>query len=610
MASGDRAPAGRPARAVRLGPTDVEVERRADGTLLMRSPHPLPAYPVKLTERLEYWAARTPDRVLFAQRDAAGAWRTLSYRQSLAQARRIGAAILARGLSAERPIAVLSGNDLEHALIELGALLVGVPYAPVSPAYSLMSTDFGRLRQILDLLTPGLVFAADGSAFGRAIEAVVPPATELAVTRNLPTGRAATPFAALLEHEDAAAVDAAHARVGPDTIAKFLFTSGSTGVPKAVINTQRMWCANQAMIRFMLAYFEDEPPVLVDWAPWHHTAAGNHDFGLVITNGGSYYIDEGKPMPAAIEATVRNLRDIAPTFYFNVPKGFEALLPHLRADEALRRNFFSRVKMLWFAGAGLAQHVFAELKALALETCGATVLFGTGLGSTETAPLTLGRTWDSEDAANMGLPPPGAELKLVPFEGKYEMRVKGPHITPGYWRQPELTAQAFDAEGWYRLGDAFSLVDPADPGKGLRFEGRVAEDFKLATGTWVHVGVLRATFIAQFAPLVRDVVIAGAGRDLPAALVFLDADACAAVGDAARLRTELQARLSALARASTGSSNRIERMLVLDAPPSLDAGEATDKGSINQRAVLAHRAAQATALYADPPAADVICASD
>lgn len=596
----------RPARAVRLGPTDVDVEQRADGTLHMRSPHPLGAYPTKLTERLEYWAVRAPDRVLFAQRDAAGAWRTLSYRQALAQARRIGAAILARGLSAERPIAVLSGNDLEHALIELGALLVGVPYAPISPAYSLLSTDFGRLRQVLDLLTPGLVFAADGKPFARAIEAAVAPGTELVVTRNPSAARAATPFAALLEHEDAAAVDAAHARVGPDTIAKFLFTSGSTGVPKAVINTQRMWCANQAMIRFMLAYFEDEPPVLVDWAPWHHTAAGNHDFGLVITNGGSYYIDEGKPMPGAIEATVRNLRDIAPTFYFNVPKGFEALLPYLRADEALRRNFFSRVKMLWFAGAGLAQHVFAELKTLALESCGATVRFGTGLGSTETAPLTLGRTWDSEDAANMGVPPPGAELKLVPFEGKFEMRVKGPHITPGYWRQPELTAQAFDEDGWYRLGDAFSLVDRADPGKGLRFEGRVAEDFKLATGTWVHVGVLRAQFIAQFAPLVRDVVIAGAGRDLPTALVFLDPDACAAVGDAARLRTELQARLRALLRASTGSSTRIERMLVLDAPASLDAGEATDKGSINQRAVLALRAAQVDALYADPPGAEVI----
>jgi len=601
---------GRALRAVRLGPAEVELERRADGTLLLRSPRPLGPYPRKLTERLEFWAERAPQRVLLAQRDPAGGWRTLTYRDALEQARRIGTAILARGLSAERPIAVLSGNDLEHALIELGALLVGVPYAPISPAYSLLSEDFARLREVLALLTPGLVFAADGGAFVRAIAAAVPPRTELVVTRNAPAGRAATPFAALLEGADAAAVDAAHARVGPETIAKFLFTSGSTGAPKAVINTQRMWCSNQQMIRSVLAYFEDEPPVLVDWAPWHHTAAGNHDFGLVITNGGSYYIDEGKPLPGAIEATVRNLREIAPTFYFNVPKGFEALLPYLRADEALRRNFFSRLKLLWFAGAGVAQHVFDEYKALAVASCGEAVLFGTGLGSTETAPMTLARTWDTEDASNMGLPPPGVELKLVPFESKLEMRIRGPHITPGYWRQPELTAQAFDEEGWYRLGDAFVFADAADPCKGLLFRGRLAEDFKLSSGTWVHVGPLRAAFIAHFAPLLRDAIIAGAGRDFLVALVLADAQACAAFGDTDALRAELETRLKSFAGEATGSSNRIARLLLLEDPPSLDAGEMTDKGSINQRAVLARRAALVEALYAEPPGGEVIRAPE
>jgi feruloyl-CoA synthase len=606
-AATDPAPA---LRAVRLGPTGVAVRRRADGVVELRSAHALGPYPEKVTAWLEHWARRAPQRIFLAQRDAAGPWRTLSYADALAQARRVGAAILARGLSAERPIAVLSGNDLEHALIELGALLVGVPYAPISPAYSLLSEDFGRLRAVLELLTPGLVFAADGAAFGRAIAAAVSPTAELVVTRNPPPGRAVTPFAALLEREDADAVDAAHARVGPDTIAKFLLTSGSTGMPKAVINTQRMWCSNQEMIRSVLAYFRDEPPVLVDWAPWHHTAAGNHDFGLVLANGGSYYIDEGKPMPGAIEATVRNLREIAPTFYFNVPKGFEALLPDLRSDAALRRNFFSRLKLLWFAGAGVAQHVFDEIKALAVATCGEAVLFGTGLGSTETAPMTLARTWDTDDASNMGLPPPGAELKLVPFEGKLEMRIKGPHITPGYWRQPELTAQAFDDEGWYRLGDAFVFADASDPGKGLLFRGRVAEDFKLATGTWVHVGPLRAAFIARFAPLARDVVITGHDRDYVAALMVPDPQACAALGDAARLRAELAARLRALAAARTGSSMRIERVLQLAEPPSLDSGEMTDKGSINQRAVLERRQALIEALYAEPPGADVIRASE
>lgn len=599
----------RPLRSVRLGPAAVELERRADGALLLRAPQPLGGYPDKLTARLEFWAERAPERVLLAQRDAAGGWRCLSYGEALVQARRIGAAILARGLSAERPIVVLSGNDLEHALLELGALLVGVPYAPISPAYSLLSGDFARLRAMLALLTPGLVFAADGDAFGPAIAQAVAADSELVVSRNPPAGRAATRFAALLEHDDAAAVQAAHARVGPETIAKFLFTSGSTDAPKAVINTQRMWCANQQMIRTVLAYFEDEPPVLVDWAPWHHTAAGNHDFGLVLFNGGSYYIDEGKPMPGAIEATVRNLRDIAPTFYFNVPKGFEALLPYLRSDAALRRSFFSRLKVLWFAGAGLAQHVFDEMKELAFRSCGETILFLTGLGSTETAPLTLARVWDTEDAANMGLPPPGAELKLVPFEGKYEMRVKGPHITPGYWRQPALTAQAFDAEGWYRLGDAFSLADPGDPAKGLRFEGRVAEDFKLATGTWVHVGALRARCIAQLAPLARDVVLAGQDRDYVAALIVAESQACAGL-DEAQLRAELASRLRALAGASSGSSMHIGRALLLGEPPSLDTGEMTDKGSINQRALLARRAALVEALYAEPPGAGVIRVTD
>jgi feruloyl-CoA synthase len=597
---------GLPQRAVRLGPTQVVLETRADGALLLRSPHPLAPWPERITDWLLHWAEKTPERVLLAQRSQAGAWRTLSYAQALARARAIGQALIDRGLSSERPVAVLSGNDLEHALIELGALLVGVPYAPVSPAYALLSNDYAKLRYVLDLLTPGLVFAADGTTFARAIAAAVPPQAELVLAGGAVPGRRATPFAELAATAPTPAVDAAHARVGPDTIAKFLFTSGSTGLPKAVINTQRMWCANQEMIRSVLAFLRDTPPVLVNWAPWHHTAAGNHDFGLVLANGGSYYIDEGKPMPGAIEATVRNLREIAPTYYFNVPKGFEALLPALRADEALRRNFFGRLQMLWFAGAGVAQHVFDEMKALAAQTCGEAVRFGTGLGSTETAPMTLARTWDTDDASNMGVPPPGVELKLVPFEGKLEMRIKGPHITPGYWRQPELTAQAFDEEGWYRLGDAFVFADPADPAKGLLYRGRVAEDFKLATGTWVHVGPLRGALIAHFAPLLRDVVIAGVGRDLPAALAFPDPQACAAFGNAQNLRAELERRLRAFARAATGSSNRVERLLMLDEPPSLDAGEATDKGSINQRAVLARRAAQVDALYAEPAPPEVI----
>jgi len=610
-------------RKVAVGPQAVVAERRADGSIHLRSPQELGAYPAKLTERLEYWARHTPERIFLAQRDGAGGWRTVSYAEALAEARSIGEALLRRNLSAERPIAILSGNDIEHALLGLAAVYVGIPHAPISPAYSLLSSDFGKLSAIMRLITPGMVFAADGEMFAKAIEATVPEDAELVLTRNPLRNRASTPFADLKRDAPSRKVDAAHDAVGPDTIAKFLFTSGSTGIPKCVINTQRMWCANQVMIRQALAYFADEPPVIVDWAPWHHTAGGNHDVGLVLYNGGTFYIDEGKPLPGAIEETVRNLREVAPTWYFTVPKGYEALLPYLRADAELRRNFFSRLKVFWFAGAGIAQHVFDEIQELAVATCGERILFLTGFGSTETAPFALARTWHADNAANMGLPAAGMELKLVPNEGKLEARVRGPNITPGYWRQPEFTAKAFDEERFYRLGDAFKFADPADLNQGLLFDGRIAEDFKLSTGTWASVGPLRAAFIDRFAPYVRDVVLAGADRDYVGALVFPDLAACRklapdlaadappdAVLSDNRVRALFAERLNVLAREATGSSNRVARALLLEAPPSLDVGEMTDKGSINQRAVLSHRAALVEELYAEPPSPRTLAAEE
>jgi feruloyl-CoA synthase len=563
--------AARKTRSVQLAGPAVIAERRG-GAIYLRSPHALSAWPRSMTERLDYWAERAPQRVFLAQR-AGDSWRTLTYKEARAKSRRIGAALLAKGLSVERPLAVLSGNDIEHALAELACMYIGVPYAPVSPAYSLVSTDFAQLRRVMDLITPGLLFASQKALFQRAIDAL---------------GGGVEVIDVLPERDAGAELDAAHARVGPDTIAKFLFTSGSTGSPKAVINTQRMWCANQQMVRETLAFVQAEPPVMVDWAPWHHTAGGNKDFGMILYNGGTLYIDEGKPLPGAIEATVRNLREVAPNWYFTVPKGYEMLLPYLKSDPSLREKFFSRLKALWFAGAGVSQHVFDEYKKLAYETCGEEILFLTGLGSTETAPYTMTRTWDAGDAANMGLPPPGALVKLVPYQDIYEMRVKGPHITPGYWRQPELTAAAFDEEGYYRLGDAFVFENEQKPDAGLLFRGRISENFKLATGTWVHVGALRARFIEHFAPMVRDVVIAGEGRDELAALVF------PAPGFSKDVFEEKMKTLR-----STGSSNRIERVTVLEEPPSLDKGEMTDKGSINQKAVLKARAALVEALYRD-----------
>jgi feruloyl-CoA synthase len=610
--------AAAPLRPVRLGKLDPLIERRAGGVIHIRSTQELGRYHDKLSQALEHWAATAPDRLFLAQRDAQDEWRKLSYSQVLSQVKRIGAALLRRGLSAEKPIVVLSGNDIEQALLALAAMYVGIPYAPISSAYSLMSSDFGKLRAIIALLTPGLVFANDGIPFARAIYETVPDETELAVTRNPLGDRKTTLFSDLLGTQDATGVAGAHAKVTPDTIAKFLFTSGSTGSPKAVINTHRMLCSNQAMLGSGFSFVTTEPPVVVDWLPWSHTFGSNHNFNMVLTYGGSLYIDDGNPTPLGAPKTARNLREIAPTIYFNVPKGYEALIAHLRADEVLRRNFFSRLRVLFYAGAGLNQTTWDELTHLAIETTGERIIFLSSLGSTETSPLALACSWDFDRPGNIGLPAPGVELKLVPNEGKLEARLRGPHITPGYWRQKDLTREAFDEEGFYRIGDALKFVDPGDPGKGLLFDGRIAEDFKLSTGTWVSVGLLRARFIDHFAPYVRDVVFAGADRSDIAALVFPEIEVCRklaglganasphAIVAAPAVLAKFSALLTTLASVSAGSSTRINRAIVMAEPPSMDQSEATDKGSINQRAVLKNRAALVDELYTVPLSSRVI----
>jgi feruloyl-CoA synthase len=597
---------------VRLGRLDAVLDRKDDGTIYLRVAQTLPDYPATVTENLDRWAKAAPDRIFLAQRDAAGAWRTLTYAQTHEAVRRIAAALLTRDLSPDKPIVILSGNGIEHALLGLAAMFVGIPYAPVSAAYSLMSGDFGKLRYILDLLTPGLIFASDGAMFAKAIDAAAPANIELVVTGNLPPGRTVTAFANLTATPNAA-LDTAHRNTGPDTVAKILFTSGSTGMPKGVINTNRMLTSNQAMLAAGFCFVTDEPPVVVDWLPWSHTFGSNHNFNMVLTHGGSLYIDDGNPTPPGVPKTARNLREIAPTIYFNVPKGYEALLAHFHADAALRKNFFSKLKVLFYAGAGLNQQCWDELDRLSIKTTGERVIFLSSLGSTETAPLALACTWDFDRPGNIGLPAPGVELKLVPNEGKLEARLRGPHITPGYFRQEQLTREAFDDEGFYKLGDALKFADPSDPGRGLLFDGRIAEDYKLSTGTWVSVGPLRARFIDHFAPYVRDVVFAGADRDDIAVLVFPDLEACrklcpdlpanAPLADVLAdtgVRRHFAAALSTLAAQSAGSSTRICRALLLEQPPSLDAGEMTDKGSINQRAVLKNHAALVDELYHSP----------
>ena len=592
------------------GSLAAHFQTRADGATVVTSTEPLAAYPARLTDRLLHWAAVDPEHTLAARRHHGGEWRRISYREALASARSIAQALIDLKLSVERPIAILSDNDLEHLLLGLGAMLAGVPYAPISAAYSTVSQDHGKLKYILGALTPGLVFASSASAYGRAIAAAVPADVTVVLTEGRLDGRSTLSFDDLLATVPTAQVDEAHARVGPDTIAKFLFTSGSTKLPKGVINTQRMLCANQQMILQCFPSLGRTRPVLVDWLVWNHTFGGNHNVGLTLYNGGTLYIDEGKPVPALIGETLRNLREIAPTVYFNVPRGFEEIANALEADAALRERFFSRVQMLFFAGAGLSQPVWDKLDRMAELACGERIRMLTGLGMTETAPFAICANGPEVKSGYIGLPAPGMTLKLVPVEGKLEVRYAGPNVTPGYWRAPDQTAEHFDDEGYYTSGDALKYIDPAQPGLGFAFDGRIAEDFKLATGTFVSVGPLRARIIAAGAPCVQDAVLAGINRNELGLLVFPALAACrelagatpdtptAEVLAAPAVRSFFQNLVDTLHRSGTGSATRIARLLVLAEPPSIDRGEITDKGSINQRAVLLHRDALVERLFA------------
>ena len=608
------------------GCVDATVEQREDGSMILRSTEALGGFPDRLTDSLVQWAAAAPERTLVARRGPDGEWIRVSYAQMLQRVQAVAQALLDHGLSVERPLAILSDNDIEHLTLALAAMWAGVPFAPVSSAYSLISQDYGKLRHILGLLTPGLVFAAS-PAYAQAIATVLPAEVPVALTEGAAAAAAEGPlvgrqvlgFNALLAAEPGATLAAAHALVGPDSIAKFLFTSGSTKAPKGVINTHRMLCANQQMIRQCMGFLADEPPVLVDWLPWNHTFGGNHNIGITLYNGGTLYIDDGKPTPKGIAQTLRNLREISPTVYFNVPKGFEEIAFAMDADTALRDSLFKRCKAFMFAGAGLSQAVWDKLDAHGEAAVGERVRIITGLGMTETAPACTFAVGTDVRSGHIGLPVPGVEVKLVRDAAsgdKLEIRFKGPNVMPGYWRAPEQTRDAFDEDGFYRTGDAAKLVDATNLRRGLLFDGRTAEDFKLSTGTFVSVGPLRARIILAGEPCVQDAVITGLNRDDVGAMIFPRPDECrklAGLGEQValpdvlqhpRVRAFFQTLADRLWREASGSASRVARLHVLAEPPAIDRGEVTDKGSINQGAVLSHRDALVQALHegaaADP----------
>ena len=585
---------------------------------MIESPVTLGRYETQVGQMLRHWAAQTPLSPFLVERDSGGRWVRLCYAEAADRADSVSQALLDRNLSLERPVMVLSGNSIEHALLSLGAMQVGIPVVPVSPAYSLLSGDHQRLKALFELCSPGLVYVSDSGPFGPALAALPLAGTELVTGTNRGAGPSATAFSDLLATPAEGAVNRAFDAVGPETVAKILFTSGSTGVCKGVINTHRMLCSNQKSLALVWPFIEKVRPLLLDWLPWNHTFGGNHNFTLVLRNGGVMYIDAGKPLPELIEQTIDNLREVSPTMYFNVPAGYSMLLPYLEDDKVLCEHFFRNLKLLMFAAAALPKDLWERLERLSVAVLGRKVPITSAWGTTETAPLATTAHFPIEDIANIGIPVPGVSVKMLPFGDKMELRVKGPNITPGYHRRPELTAKMFDEEGYYLAGDAGRLVDPLDPARGILFDGRITEDFKLMTGTWVSTGTVRVNAIAAASPLIRDAVVTGSNRADIGLLAWLN-DAAGEqfltgggqpLSSPLILNPVIRARLvKDLAGYNTrnpGSSRCIRRIMLMSEPPEIDAGEITDKGYINQRAVQERRADLVERLYAESPDPEVI----
>ncbi len=605
-----------------FAPPEVEVTRRADGALLLRSPHPLERYARSIGTYLEHWARAAPARLFVQERAANGRWAGPTYGEAHASVWRIATWLVRRACALDRPVVILSENSVPHALLTLAAMHVGVPVAPVSPAYSLVCTDYTRLRSIVRQLNPGVIYVADHTRFGPALAALQSDHDAVVVSSTATDAHSGVvPFRNLTDELDTIGVEERFRRVGPDTVAKLLFTLGSTGEPKGVMTTQEMLCSNQQAKTQMWPFLATEPPVLVDWLPWSHTFGGSHNFNLVVRHGGTMYIDAGRPVPVLFDTTLANLQEIAPTIYFNVPRGYDMLVPALRRDVALRQRFFSRLRVVFYAAAALPAHLWDALHGLVAETVthGAPLICS-GWGTTETAPIATECHFQATQPGVIGLPAPGIDVKLVPKGGRLEIRVRGANVTPGYWRRPDLTAAQFDTEGFCLTGDSVRFVDPARPECGLLFDGRLSEDFKLDSGTWVNVTMLRTKAIASLAPVAQDIVVAGHDRSEIGLLIFPSVPACRDLARSLPADAPLQQvlehpavwacvrhGLAALRNQGAGSSTFATRAILLADSPAIDRGEITDKGHVNQGAVLRHRAQMVEHLYATNPSDRVIC---
>ena len=594
-----------------FAPARVDVEQLPGGGFVLRSPLKLESYAANICSYLVDWAEQAPERTFLAERSVTGDWRSVTYGEALASVRALAQALLANGVSEDRPVMILSDNSIENGLLQLAAMFTGFPVSPVSPAYSLMSRDFGKLKHVFDLVRPKLVYASNGELFNDALLALDLDGVTLVVKEGVPAGIEAVPIAELLATKPTSAIDAAFSRVGPETVAKILFTSGSTGMPKGVINTQRMMCSNQQAITQIWPFITRRPPILVDWLPWNHTFGGNHNFNLILRNGGTLHIDAGKPAPGMFQATVDNLREIAPTIYFNVPRGFQMLAPYLEKDAEFRDHFFSNLDTIFYAAAALPQDLWERFENLSMAALGKKIAMTSAWGLTESAPLATGVHFPIARAGVIGLPVPGTELKMLPSAGKLELRLRGPNITPGYFRRDDLTQEAFDEDGFYRTGDAGKFADPDDPSQGILFDGRVAEDFKLLTGSWVSTGMVRVAAISACTRLIQDAVVTGHDRDDIGLLIIPNVAGITKIAglgpDASlpdllgneKVRQTLRDDLAAHNSRNPASSTRIARVLLLTEALDIDAGEITDKGYVNQRAVLERRHVLVEQLYSN-----------